>query len=224
MKYCSSVKIKSFQKISFPNVVIFFQFFFRSSFMVLADLGSKITNAIKSLGNKNSSSSSSSSSAVDSCLREISTALLQSDVNIKQVVSLRKSVKEAIDRFDNNNNNNNNNNEGKSSSSVIVSSASRQRMVQKVVFDELIKMVTPTGAGGGSEGDGGMDVLKASKKKQSGSSNSSSSSSSFCRVVMMVGLQGSGKTTTCTKYAYYMMTKKNQKPALVCADTFRAGV
>jgi signal recognition particle subunit SRP54 len=39
---------------------------------------------------------------------------------------------------------------------------------------------------------------------------------------MFVGLQGSGKTTTCTKYAYYYK-KKGFKPALVCADTFRAG-
>ncbi|KAF3955443.1 hypothetical protein CMV_019340 [Castanea mollissima] len=41
-------------------------------------------------------------------------------------------------------------------------------------------------------------------------------------VVMFVGLQGSGKTTTCTKYAYYHQ-KKGWRPALVCADTFRAG-
>ncbi len=35
-------------------------------------------------------------------------------------------------------------------------------------------------------------------------------------------VQGAGKTTTCTKYgAYYK--KKGFKPALVCADTFRAG-
>ena len=34
--------------------------------------------------------------------------------------------------------------------------------------------------------------------------------------------QGAGKTTTCTKYgAFYK--KKGFKPALVCADTFRAG-
>jgi signal recognition particle subunit SRP54 len=41
-------------------------------------------------------------------------------------------------------------------------------------------------------------------------------------IVMFVGLQGSGKTTTCTKYAYQYM-KKGWKVALVCADTFRAG-
>ena len=39
---------------------------------------------------------------------------------------------------------------------------------------------------------------------------------------MFVGLQGCGKTTTCTKYAYHYQ-RKGFKPALVCADTFRAG-
>jgi len=39
---------------------------------------------------------------------------------------------------------------------------------------------------------------------------------------MFVGLQGSGKTTTCTKFAYHYM-KKGWRVGLVCADTFRAG-
>ena len=41
-------------------------------------------------------------------------------------------------------------------------------------------------------------------------------------VVMFVGLQGSGKTTTCTKYANFYQ-KKGWRVGLVCADTFRAG-
>ena len=41
-------------------------------------------------------------------------------------------------------------------------------------------------------------------------------------VVMFVGLQGSGKTTTCAKYAHHYK-KKGWKVAMVCADTFRAG-
>lgn len=41
-------------------------------------------------------------------------------------------------------------------------------------------------------------------------------------VVMFVGLQGSGKTTTCTKLAYNFM-KRGWRVGLVCADTFRAG-
>ena len=39
---------------------------------------------------------------------------------------------------------------------------------------------------------------------------------------MFVGLQGSGKTTTCTKLAYHYK-KSGWRVALVCADTFRAG-
>lgn len=41
-------------------------------------------------------------------------------------------------------------------------------------------------------------------------------------IYTVIGLQGSGKTTTCTKLAYYYQ-KKNWKACLVCADTFRAG-
>ena len=41
-------------------------------------------------------------------------------------------------------------------------------------------------------------------------------------VVLMAGLQGAGKTTTCTKFAYHYM-KKGWRVGVVCADTFRAG-
>jgi signal recognition particle GTPase len=41
-------------------------------------------------------------------------------------------------------------------------------------------------------------------------------------IFMMVGLQGAGKTTTCTKIASFYQ-RKGWKVALVCADTFRAG-
>eukprot|EP00485_Elphidium_margaritaceum_P007213 CAMPEP_0202701938 /NCGR_PEP_ID=MMETSP1385-20130828/14979_1 /ASSEMBLY_ACC=CAM_ASM_000861 /TAXON_ID=933848 /ORGANISM="Elphidium margaritaceum" /LENGTH=514 /DNA_ID=CAMNT_0049359469 /DNA_START=38 /DNA_END=1582 /DNA_ORIENTATION=- len=47
-------------------------------------------------------------------------------------------------------------------------------------------------------------------------------SRSKTNVIMFVGLQGSGKTTTCTKLAYYYRTR-GWKVGLVCADTFRAG-
>jgi signal recognition particle subunit SRP54 len=39
-------------------------------------------------------------------------------------------------------------------------------------------------------------------------------------VIMMVGLQGSGKTTTCAKLALYLR-KQGQRPLLVAADTYR---
>jgi signal recognition particle subunit SRP54 len=40
--------------------------------------------------------------------------------------------------------------------------------------------------------------------------------------IMMVGLQGSGKTTTTAKLARFFQ-RKGLKPAVICADTFRAG-
>ncbi len=41
-------------------------------------------------------------------------------------------------------------------------------------------------------------------------------------VIMFVGLQGAGKTTTVSKMAYHYK-RKGWNPCVVCADTFRAG-
>ncbi|MEM2587987.1 MAG: AAA family ATPase, partial [Candidatus Bathyarchaeia archaeon] len=41
-------------------------------------------------------------------------------------------------------------------------------------------------------------------------------------ILMLVGIQGSGKTTTAAKLARYLQ-KRGFKVALICADTFRAG-
>ncbi len=40
-------------------------------------------------------------------------------------------------------------------------------------------------------------------------------------VIMLVGLQGSGKTTTSAKLANYLRKKHSKKPLLIAADTFR---
>uniref|UniRef100_A0A7N2LLJ5 signal-recognition-particle GTPase n=1 Tax=Quercus lobata TaxID=97700 RepID=A0A7N2LLJ5_QUELO len=73
----------------------------------------------------------------------------------------------------------------------------KRKIIQQAIFNELCKMLDP-----------GKPSFTPKKAKPS--------------VVMFVGLQGSGKTTTCTKYAYYHQ-KKGWRPSLVCADTFRAG-
>ncbi|KAI0647079.1 signal recognition particle protein [Trametes meyenii] len=73
----------------------------------------------------------------------------------------------------------------------------RRYVVQKAIFDELVQLVDP-----------GVEPYKPKK----GQSN----------VIMAVGLQGNGKTTTCTKLAVYYQ-KRGFKSCIVCADTFRAG-
>uniref|UniRef100_A0A0M3HN49 Signal recognition particle 54 kDa protein n=2 Tax=Ascaris TaxID=6251 RepID=A0A0M3HN49_ASCLU len=73
----------------------------------------------------------------------------------------------------------------------------KRRLIQRCVFTELMKLVDP-----------GVKPYQPTKGKPN--------------VFMFVGLQGSGKTTTCTKLAYYYQ-KKGWKTCLICADTFRAG-
>lgn len=73
----------------------------------------------------------------------------------------------------------------------------KRRMIQSAVYKELVKLIDP-----------GVKAWQPSKGKNN--------------VIMFVGLQGSGKTTTCTKLAYYYQ-KKGWKTCLICADTFRAG-
>ncbi len=73
----------------------------------------------------------------------------------------------------------------------------KRRMIQQQVFQELVKLVDP-----------GVKPHQPKKGR--------------ANVIMFVGLQGSGKTTTCTKLAWHYQ-KKGWKACLVCADTFRAG-
>jgi len=69
--------------------------------------------------------------------------------------------------------------------------------VVKAVFEELCTLVDP-----------GAKPWRPTKGKPN--------------VIMFVGLQGAGKTTTVTKLAYHYK-RKSYKCCLVCADTFRAG-
>ncbi|KAJ2817905.1 Signal recognition particle, partial [Coemansia furcata] len=79
----------------------------------------------------------------------------------------------------------------------LASSTNKRKVIQNSVFDELCSLVDP-----------GIEPWQPRKGKQN--------------IVMFVGLQGSGKTTSCTKLAAYYK-QKGMKVGLVCADTFRAG-
>ena len=142
--------------------------------MVLAELGSKISSALSKLNQK----TVIDEAALEECLKEIATALLQGDVNVRYVLKLRENIRMQFKVSQSSGNN-------------------LRRLIQSSVVSELTKML---------ECERKPFVLKKGKPN----------------IVMFVGLQGSGKTTTCTKYAYHWM-KKGWKTALVCADTFRAG-
>ena len=71
------------------------------------------------------------------------------------------------------------------------------KVLLRAVFDSLVELVDP-----------GIEAWKPAKNKTN--------------VIMFVGLQGSGKTTTCAKLAAYYK-RKGYRCALVCCDTYRAG-
>lgn len=143
--------------------------------MVLADLGRKITTALRSLGN----ATIIDQEVLDTLIGQVARALISADVNINLVKKLRDNVKQVID-FD-----------------EMAQGLNKRRMIQMAVFQELVKLIDP-----------GVKPWVPVKKKSN--------------IIMFVGLQGAGKTTTCTKMAYYYQ-RKGWKCALVCADTFRAG-
>jgi len=74
---------------------------------------------------------------------------------------------------------------------------SRREHVIKVVYEELTRFV----------GEKPVPIKMEPGKKQ---------------ILMLVGIQGSGKTTAAAKLSRYFL-KKGLKPALICADTFRPG-
>ena len=142
--------------------------------MVLAELGTKLTGALKKLNQ----ASVVDEKAIKACLNEISLALLQADVNVELVKRLKDNITMQFKLTEE-------------------SGSDLRKSILSAVVQQLTDMLS-------------SDSKPYEPKK--GKTN----------IIMLVGLQGSGKTTTCTKLAYHYK-KKNFRVCLVCADTFRAG-
>jgi signal recognition particle subunit SRP54 len=143
--------------------------------MVLADLGRRLSSALRNLSN----ATIINEQVLNEALGEICRALLEADVNVHLVKQLRENVKQAINFEE------------------TAVGLNKRRLIQSAVVKELVRLIDPE-----------VKAWQPVKNKPN--------------IVMFVGLQGSGKTTTCTKYAYHYM-RRGWKTALVCADTFRAG-
>lgn len=161
--------------------------------MVLADLGSKLKTALSSV-------SSGSEDEIQGLLKDISNALIESDVNFKLVIGLKKNIQSKIenDNFKND------------------STANKRKKLQKIVYDELVALVDSY------EEPPQIKKLSSGTSKASGPGKKKVQKKRESHVIMFVGLQGAGKTTSCTKLAVYYK-KRGYKVGLVCADTFRAG-
>lgn len=89
-----------------------------------------------------------------------------------------------------------------------------KRVKERAVGQEILKSLTP-----------GQQVIKIVhdelKELMGGEQSKIEVASKPPTVVMMVGLQGAGKTTTTGKLANYLRKKHNRKPLLVAADVYR---
>jgi len=144
--------------------------------MVLAELGNKLRSTLSKLH----STVIIDEDLLKQTLNEISRALIESDVNIKIVSTMKKNILLKVKLSEEN------------------PGVNRRRLIQKAVTDELISILEPED--------------KEPYKMKKGQSN----------VVMFVGLQGAGKTTTIAKVAGHYQ-RKGWKVAMVCCDSFRAG-
>lgn len=136
--------------------------------MVLAELGGKLRDSLRKL---HSSSGKVDEAQLNTLLGEISRALIESDVNVKLVMSLRENIKTRVSDVIQ-----------KDQEADTARQSNVSKLVQKAVVDELTKLLTPE--------------AKAYNMKR-GKPN----------VILFVGLQGAGKTTTIAKFANYYQRK-----------------
>ncbi|MBP3038302.1 signal recognition particle protein [Bacillaceae bacterium Marseille-Q3522] len=89
-----------------------------------------------------------------------------------------------------------------------------KKVSERAVGQEVLKSLTP-----------GQQVIKVVKEEltdlMGGAQSKIAVNSRPPTVVMMVGLQGAGKTTTAGKLANFLRKKQNRKPMLVAADIYR---
>jgi signal recognition particle subunit SRP54 len=143
--------------------------------MVLGSLGGNITRALHSIF----TTPVIDEKTLDDALKDVCKALLEADVNVKLVQTLRKNVKEAVNL------------------KQLPPGVNKQRIIHRALMDEMCRLIDP-----------GVTAFTP----QRGKSN----------IILFVGLQGSGKTTSLSKLASWYH-RKGWKVAMVAGDTFRAG-
>ena len=157
---------------------------------------------------------------VTAAMREVRIALLEADVALPVVKDFIKAVKaEAVGQ-------------------EVIKSVTPGQMVIKIVNDHLVKVLSgvPFGKNADEETDGEIQEVR-SKPHQDSNQNSESERSlsdqnQFLNqplnlatkppaVIMMAGLQGSGKTTFTAKIARFLKEKHNKKVLMASTDIYR---
>jgi len=164
--------------------------------MVLAELGGKLRESLKKI----SAGKKVTTNDLTRLLQEIARALIEADVNVQLVMKLRENIKQKVEHHLQDEDDD----DEATPTSKRRSHQNLPKLVQRAVVDELTALLQPVNPDTGKKA--------VAYKLQRGKPN----------VILFVGLQGAGKTTTIAKYAAYHQ-KRGFKTAMVCADTFRAG-
>lgn len=155
--------------------------------MVLAELGGKLRESLRKLHTR---SGHVTAKQLNQVLSEVARALIEADVSVKLVMTLRDNVKKKVEKMIEDEDDSDDDDAKREQRASNVS-----KLVQKAVVDELVDLLEPSRKPYG---------MKRGKPN----------------VILFVGLQGAGKTTTIAKYANYYQ-RRGWKTAMVCADTFR---
>ena len=135
----------------------------------------KLSKSLKKTIDKISGSLFVDKKLINELVKDLQRALIESDVNIEQVLKISESIKSRV------------------LSDNIPSQVNKKDYLIKVVYEELISLM------------GGEEKKLDLKKKTT---------------IMLVGLFGSGKTTTTGKLSKYF-SKRGKKVAVVQTDTYR---
>ncbi|MBI4258880.1 MAG: signal recognition particle protein [Thaumarchaeota archaeon] len=138
----------------------------------------KLKEGLQGAINKILRASSIDEQTVKEFVKDLQRALLQADVNVKQVLELSKKIEE------------------RALKEQPPPGLPRKDYIVKILYDELANIL-------GSEQP--VDLP-----------------SSRINIVLMMGIQGSGKTTTVGKLARHMQ-RRGYRVGVVCVDTFRPG-
>jgi signal recognition particle subunit SRP54 len=207
---------------------------------VLAELGGKLRESLRKLGSVTSGAGGAGSltaSQLNTLLSDIARALIEADVNVKLVNELRANIRQKVMDLVVDDDDSDNNAVAGAATATAASNqedarkarykaANLSKIVQRAVVDELVALLTPKqqvikdGDSTTSSGNTSNKTKKATTA--SGATAGYQMRKGKSNVILFVGLQGAGKTTTVAKFANYYQ-RRGWKTCMVCADTFRAG-
>jgi signal recognition particle subunit SRP54 len=130
---------------------------------------------------------------IDSLCKDVQRALLQSDVNVRLVLSITDNLK------------------SRALKEQPVKGLSRKDHVITILYGELAKLLGYTG-----------ETIKSIDKTQRLPDDHISFKAGEQNIVLMLGIQGSGKTTVTSKLARWL-TRHGYRVAVIGADTWRPG-